>query len=1770
MPSIESILSKYDPSSSPEEPQSAEPSPKAAPSSIDSILSKYESSAPATQEKPQLHTPNPFVSTAKSTAASMANAFAGQPLEDIGETIGSETLQKAGKGVREFAEGVQKENPSQIGSLSDIVDKPLTAVETALGNVAPQIPVSLASGYAGAKLGGSLPLPLPAKAVAAGVGGILGAFAPNYLQEAAEMRGKQQESGVEDKTKAYLTAIPAAGLETASDVLLAGKFLPKAVKDTAIGKALTGLGEDTLSATGSRAAHVGKQALKGAGTEAGTEYAQTALEQLGGNQDLSTEEAQAEREVSAALGAIGGGAIGGGISAFDKRAGEVPPPATNEQAATQEPDFAEVPDTQPQEPIIAGAPSDLDSRTDEEKAAERQDRFNDLSARFYGTNDTDTVVDGKQVTIPGRPKEFLAPEEKAELAELEKEFGTPIDLSTPAAPAVDTKKTEDFLNRFENAWASTGKEPTRVTKALADEATKLGVPVTPNDSPMAVVAAMRAEIQARKTPEEVAQDVGDTIVAETLAAYPDGKPGIAGKTVIAGANSKVLEPQKLAAEQKLLEQQQPIVEEQVTELSDFEPEIPWEEYDDSIPGFEEPAPVVPLTPEELENMRIARDAAKYGIQEEEEADEDADRQAALQARYEANKAKQEAQDALKQRETGEVYGGGSQQLGLRGEGERPAISGEGVSPEGQTVGNIPSTEEKVELQLTGEANGESEDQAAQTTTQEVTEAPEEKARKLLVSAVPNGDLSALRGKENTNNRVKLIEALTGQPIAKDTATNARLVQEFYKAAGVDLNQTLDKRQKQFQAWASQAQELQEAGITEEYPIDLQAAKEAAASRFNGFRELPEDRDAQKKAYVSIKGVNIGIENPAGTKRRPEWPELKDHYGFFTGVKGKDGDYLDVFIKPGMTQADIDAIDTVYVVDQKNEDGSFDEHKVIIGPKTVEDAKTLYLENYEPGWQGLGAITEVPFDQFKDGMESYDPRLDGMDEPLAYVPPAVEEKPAEQTEEPPKTAEAPTEAAEEQVPETELTVQPEPAKGKPVADDFLKLMADFNRQQEKKYRLVDSDVKPTIGKGGRLHAPHNGYEWIDGNVYAGGQWLAESEDSIRGSRPSKATIEATPEVAAYLEEKAKDLDQIRVSLGKVYEKNGENRQYVYIEGGRALTRAITDLAPSRNKVLMAASDAEAKGLTLGKTWKYSYKRHFNEEMKYGTYLGSDESLDKQIVGYYYPDAVIRDIGGVEEGKAETPTVKPAEPIKAAIPEYKTEGGKNLTKAQERAQLVAEIDKAIAVAPKEQAVFAQDTDEIPQRLAEYKAYGTTEQRKHELTKEIHDLYSAQLDQITFKIPGGTRYKVLNTKPALEEFKKKVLASPGFKETKATTSKPKAPPFSVSSMIADFLKDNEYENAYYAAQEAGVRLGFGTSEKENTIPVYTDLEPVDLIPGRKMFVGRRFAKIEYRGNTEVKTYWHVIDEASGASISSGSSKKEALESAEKAIKERADIDGGKRLSELLEQAEARGASQEQLLDRFKKLHGIEDAPVVYKEPAVEESQTTVDEFIKSGDSLAELGTKLGLSEDEVDDVLIGKSWPRPSTPYLGLMNEIRGVIEDAKAKIKKPTTGSASTQKAYQATIQKWNTALDTLNAAEREFENPFSAKVAASRNYKELPPILKNRFEKRFDGITTGDQARREKYRAESAVKAEALIEFAKSKPKAEEPPIPFSRVETSEPLPELFESLGRVNKLSQLSDDQLQRIDEHPDAERIRYVQDNFLTLLSELDARPNSEFEIKC
>jgi hypothetical protein len=329
------------------------------PQSEDEVFSAYDTFKANKQAAPEPKESSPFTDTLKSTGAHILSSVAGQPVEDVGKLTGLEGVEKAGRGVREFAEEVQRDHPSSIQSLGDIVERPWDAVKEAAGNVLPQIPVSLAGASAGAKLGASLPLPPQGKAAAAGIGGLAGIFAPSWLQEYTEMRGKQRESGQEDMGKAALTAIPAAGLETVTDVAVLGKLIPEPVRKSAVGKLVDTLAGDTLTKTGipARAAHAGKQLLKGAGIEGGQEYAQTYLEQVGGNQDTSTPEAQAEREVSAALGAIGGGGIRGGISAFDQvqapqQGQEQQPPAAETQAPNISP---EAPNISPEAPNIVGS-----------------------------------------------------------------------------------------------------------------------------------------------------------------------------------------------------------------------------------------------------------------------------------------------------------------------------------------------------------------------------------------------------------------------------------------------------------------------------------------------------------------------------------------------------------------------------------------------------------------------------------------------------------------------------------------------------------------------------------------------------------------------------------------------------------------------------------------------------------------------------------------------------------------------------------------------------------------------------------------------------------------------------------------------------------------------------------------------------------------------------------------------------------------------------------------------------------------------------------------------------------------------------------------------------------------------------------------------------------------------------------------------------------------------------------------------------------------------
>lgn len=129
----------------------------------------------------------------------------------------------------------------------------------------------------------------------------------------------------------------------------------------------------------------------------------------------------------------------------------------------------------------------------------------------------------------------------------------------------------------------------------------------------------------------------------------------------------------------------------------------------------------------------------------------------------------------------------------------------------------------------------------------------------------------------------------------------------------------------------------------------------------------------KKGHIKFGGYDYTIENPKGSTRSgkdadgKEWKvTMHDTYGYIRGKFGKDGDHLDMFIND---KADLDNWNgEVFVVDQVNPDGSFDEHKVMYGYDSMDDAKKAYLANYSKGWKGLGNITgasKAEFDKWLD-------------------------------------------------------------------------------------------------------------------------------------------------------------------------------------------------------------------------------------------------------------------------------------------------------------------------------------------------------------------------------------------------------------------------------------------------------------------------------------------------------------------------------------------------------------------------------------------------------------------------------------------------------------------------------------------------------------------------------------------------------------------------------------------------------------------------------------
>ncbi len=251
-------------------------------------------------------------------------------------------------------------------------------------------------------------------------------------------------------------------------------------------------------------------------------------------------------------------------------------------------------------------------------------------------------------------------------------------------------------------------------------------------------------------------------------------------------------------------------------------------------------------------------------------------------------------------------------------------------------------------------------------------------------------------------------------------------------------------------------------------------KTASAEVNTDPTEAQKEAGNYKKGHVQVGTFDITIEQPQGSVRKgtdadgKQWEsKMNNTYGYIRGAVGVDGDHIDVFLSN-----DIDGWNgrKVFVVDQYNPDGSFDEHKVMLGFNDQDEAKGDYLANYEQGWENGRRIdiTGVNLEDFEKWIESSKRKTKPFGEYSSVKKDVVE-------------INAPEEAGYSITPSTYTN-----KKGKTSDVSLLTFDYDLTADQE---RAVKEFAKERIGEG--RFAPARG--WKDRES---GGWVFRSEEDAR--------------------------------------------------------------------------------------------------------------------------------------------------------------------------------------------------------------------------------------------------------------------------------------------------------------------------------------------------------------------------------------------------------------------------------------------------------------------------------------------------------------------------------------------------------------------------------------------------------------------------------------------------------------------------------------------------
>ncbi len=177
--------------------------------------------------------------------------------------------------------------------------------------------------------------------------------------------------------------------------------------------------------------------------------------------------------------------------------------------------------------------------------------------------------------------------------------------------------------------------------------------------------------------------------------------------------------------------------------------------------------------------------------------------------------------------------------------------------------------------------------------------------------------------------------------------------------------------------------------------------------------------------------------------------------------------------------------------------------------------------------------------------------------------------------------------------------------------FVEAITKFNADEQDARQQAEQraqSFKPTVDESGKYHAPHDNFEWIDGQIYQGGQYLPFEESHTQPMRKLKAKVS----VDAF--SKLKDVLS-NASLGKAWDIDGTRVAYAYLEVPQSLYKVLEKLTPKSGKVLMEVEEAKKKGLSVGSSWKFNLRgvtSRWNEDIRSGTDMFEYYCEDRGII------------------------------------------------------------------------------------------------------------------------------------------------------------------------------------------------------------------------------------------------------------------------------------------------------------------------------------------------------------------------------------------------------------------------------------------------------------------------------------------------------------------------------------------------------------------------------